>query len=99
MKEVYNSNEIDLKLYTDTNNNINNKNLIEIKTQSLEKAKTEKYYDVGNETPEEKSLTELKKQYEIYFKMLEDVPGDENDSSLKWVIIKGEYVIYIDQSK
>ena len=29
--------------------------------------------------------------------MLEDVPGDENDSSLKWVIIKGEYVIYIGQ--
>ena len=97
MKEIYNSNDIDLKLYTDINNNITNKNLVEIKTQSLEKAKTEKYYDVGNETPEEKSLTELKKEYETYFKMLEDVPGDENDPSLKWVIIKGEYVIYIGQ--
>ena len=97
MKEVYNSNDIDLKLYTDINNNINNSNIIQIKTQSLENAKTEKYYDVGNETQESKTLDELKKEYGVYIEMLEDVPGDNNDSSLKWVVIKGEYVIFIGQ--
>ena len=97
MKEVYNSNDIDLKLYTDINNNINNSNIIQIKTQSLENAKTEKYYDVGNETQESKTLDELKKEYGVYIEMLEDVPGDDNDSNLKWVVIKGEYVIFIGQ--
>ena len=98
MKEVHNSNDIDLKLYTDINNNIKNENkIIEIKTQSLEKAKNEKYYDVGNETQQAKTLDELKNEYKEYMPMLDDVPGDENDSSLKWVVIKGEYVIYIGQ--
>ena len=98
MKEVHNSNDIDLKLYTDINNNIKNENkIIEIKTQSLEKAKSEKYYDVGNEPQQTKTLDELKNLYKEYMPMLDDVPGDENDSSLKWVVIKGEYVIYIGQ--
>ena len=98
MKEVHNSNDIDLKLYTDINNNIKNENkIIEIKTQSLEKAKNEKYYDVGNEPQQTKTLEELKNLYKEYMPMLDDVPGDENDSSLKWVVIKGEYVIYIGQ--
>ena len=98
MKEVHNSNDIDLKLYTDINNNIKNENkIIEIKTQSLEKAKNEKYYDVGNEPQQTKTLEELKNLYKQYMPMLDDVPGDENDSSLKWVVIKGEYVIYIGQ--
>ena len=98
MKEVHNSNDIDLKLYTDINNNIKNENkIIEIKTQSLEKAKNEKYYDVGNEPQQTKTLEELKNEYKQYMPMLDDVPGDENDSSLKWVVIKGEYVIYIGQ--
>ena len=98
MKEVHNSNDIDLKLYTDINNNIKNENkIIEIKTQSLEKAKNEKYYDVGNEPQQTKTLDELKNLYKEYMPMLDDVPGNENDSSLKWVVIKGEYVIYIGQ--
>ena len=98
MKEVHNSNDIDLKLYTDINNNIKNENkIIEIKTQSLEKAKSEKYYDVGNEPQQTKTLEELKNEYKEYMPMLDDVPGNENDSSLKWVVIKGEYVIYIGQ--
>ena len=98
MKEVHNSNDIDLKLYTDINNNIKNENkIIEIKTQSLEKAKNEKYYDVGNEPQQTKTLEELKNEYKQYMPMLDDVPGNENDSSLKWVVIKGEYVIYIGQ--
>ena len=97
MKEVYNTNDIDLKLYTDVNNNINNNNIIQIKTSSLEKAKTEKYYDVGNEIQEEKTVEELKKEYAIYMEMLEDVPGDENDPDFKWVVIKGEYVVFIGQ--
>ena len=98
MKEVHNSNDIDLKLYTDINNNIKNPNkIIEIKTQSLEKAKQEKYYDVGNETQQVKTLDQLKQEYKVHMPMLDDVPGDENDPSLKWVEIKGEYVIYIGQ--
>ena len=98
MKEVHNSNDIDLKLYTDINNNIKNENkIIEIKTQSLEKAKNEKYYDVGNEPQQTRTLEELKNEYKEYMPMLDDVPGNENDSSLKWVVIKGEYVIYIGQ--
>ena len=98
MKEVHNSNDIDLKLYTDINNNIKNENkIIEIKTQSLEKAKNEKYYDVGNEPQQTRTLEELKNEYKQYMPMLDDVPGNENDSSLKWVVIKGEYVIYIGQ--
>ena len=98
MKEVHNSNNIDLNLYLDINNSVDNGNkIIEIKTQSLEKAKQERYYDVGNETQQVKSLEELKKQYSEYMPMLDDVPGNENDSNLKWVEIKGEYVIYVGQ--
>ena len=97
MKEVYNSNDIDLKLYIDPSNNIKNVNITQIQIQSLENAKKEKYYDVGNETQEVKTLDQIKKEYSIYIQMLEDVPGDENDSNLKWVVIKGEYVIYVGQ--
>ena len=79
IKKVYNSNEIYLKLYTDMNNNINNTNILEIKTKSLDTVKTEKYYDEGNETQEQKTLEELKSEYKVYMEMLEDVPGDDND--------------------
>ena len=96
MKEVYNTNDIDLKLYTDPNNNLNNTNIKQIQISSLENQK-EKYYDVGNETQEQKSLDELKKEYGIYINMLDDVPGDNNDPNLKWVLIKGEYVIFVGQ--
>ena len=87
MKEVYNTNDIDLKLYTDINNDLKNANIKQIQTDSLEKAKQEKYYDVGNETQQEKSLDVLNKEYAQYIKMLEDVPGNDNDPNLKWVEI------------
>ena len=47
-------NKVDLKIYTDINNDIKNPNVKERKIQSLENAKKEKYYDVGNETIEKK---------------------------------------------
>ena len=97
IKEIYENNDIDLKLYTDINNDIKNQNVKEKKIQSLENCKKERYYDVGNETTEKKSLDELKKEYGDYIKFLEDVPGNEEDSNLEWVVIKGEYVIYVGQ--
>ena len=97
IKESYENNDIDLKLYTDINNDIKNQNVKEKKIQSLENSKKERYYDVGNETTEKKSLDELKKEYGDYIKFLEDVPGNEEDSNLEWVVIKGEYVIYVGQ--
>ena len=59
---VYYNNDIDLKIYTDINNDIKNSNVKERKIQSLENSKKEKYYDVGNETIEKKSLSELKNE-------------------------------------
>ena len=97
MNEVYFSNEIDLHLYTDINNNIKNANIKQITLKSLDTSKQEKYYDVGNETQTPKTLDELKKDYADYIKMLDEVPGNENDPNLKWVEIKGEYVIFIGQ--
>ena len=97
IKESYENNDIDLKLYTDINNDIKNQNVKEKKIQSLENSKKERYYDVGNETTEKKSLDELKKEYGDYIKFLEDVPGNEEDPNLEWVVIKGEYVIYVGQ--
>ena len=97
LEEIYENNDIDLKLYTDINNDIKNQNVKEKKIQSLENSKKERYYDVGNETTEKKSLDELKKEYGDYIKFLEDVPGNEEDSNLEWVVIKGEYVIYVGQ--
>jgi hypothetical protein len=96
-EEIYDNNDIDLKLYTDINNDIKNPNVKEIKTQSLENSKKERYYDVGNETIEKKSLDELKNEYGEYIKFLEDVPGNEEDPNLGWAVIKGEYVIYVGQ--
>ena len=97
IKENYENNDIDLKLYTDINNDIKNQNVKEKKIRSLENSQKERYYDVGNETTEKKSLNELKKEYGDYIKFLEDVPGNEEDPNLEWVVIKGEYVIYVGQ--
>ena len=95
--EEFDTNEIDLKLYTDINNDIKNPNVKEKKIQSLENCKKERYYDVGNEAIVKKSLDEIKKEYGDYINLLDDVPGDDQDSNLQWVVIKGEYVIYVGQ--
>ena len=63
INETYENNDIDLKIYTDINNDIKNSNVKERKTQSLENSKKERYYDVGNETIEKKSLDDLKIEY------------------------------------
>jgi hypothetical protein len=97
MNEVYFNNDIDLKLYTDFNNDIKNPNVKEKKIQTLENLQKERYYDVGNETVEKKSLNEIKKEYGEYISFLDDVPGNDEDPNLQWVVIKGEYVIYVGQ--
>ena len=99
MKEIYNSNDIDLKLYIDPNNNIKNSEITKIQLQSLEQAKKQTYYDIGNETQEPRNIENLKKDKEFgdYIKMLDDLDGDENNKDLKWVVIRGEYVIYVGQ--
>ena len=99
MKEIYNSNDIDLKLYIDPNNDIKNSEITKIQLQSLEQAKKQTYYDIGNETQEPRNIEDLKKDKEFgdYIKMLDDLDGDENNKDLKWVVIRGEYVIYVGQ--
>ena len=97
IKEAYENNDIDLKLYTDINNDIKNKKVLELKTKTFEDAQKERFYDVGSETKQEKTLDEIKKEYGEYFSFFERVPGDEEDPNLKWVVIKGEYVIYVGQ--
>ena len=97
IKENYENNDIDLKLYTDIKNNIKNDKVNEIKTKALDEAQNERYYDVGNEKTTEKTLDEIKKEYGEYYPYLDRVPGDENDPNLKWVVIQGEYVIYVGQ--
>ena len=42
-------------------------------------------------------MDEIKKEYGDYINLLGDVPGDDQDSNLQWVVIKGEYVIYVGQ--
>ena len=66
MKEVYNTNDIDLKLYTDPNNNLNNTNIKQIQISSLQNQK-EKYYDVGNETQEQSKLLNYNKFCDGFF--------------------------------
>ena len=97
IKETYENNDIDLKLYTDIKNDIKNPNVKEIKNLSLETASKERFYDVGKETSQKVTLDQVKKEYPTQFAFLEDVPGNDEDPNLDWVIIKGEYVIYVGQ--
>ena len=53
----YNNNDIDLKLWTDISNDIKNENYKERKTQSLDLAKKEFYFDIGDGKIQYKSLT------------------------------------------
>ena len=97
INETYENNDIDLKLYTDINNDIKNEKIKEIQLQSLDNAKKEKYYDIGNEVSKKVTIDEIKKEFGTQFQFLEDLPGDDNDPNLEWVIIRGEYVIYVGQ--
>ena len=99
MNEFYFSNDIDLKLYIDIANDIKNANIKTIQLQSLEQAKKQTYYDIGNETQQPRAYTDLKndKEFGVYMNMLDDLEGDVNDPNLKWVVIRGEYVIYVGQ--
>ena len=97
IKESYESNDIDLKLYTDINNDIKNPKVNERKIASLDNASKERYYDVGKETSVKTTIEDIKKEFGEQYKYLEDVPGNENDPNLDWVIIRGEYVIYVGQ--
>ena len=93
----FDNNEIDLKLYTDMNNNIQNQNFKERKTQSLERAKQEYYGEITDGKIQYKSLSELQKQYGEQLKLLDEIDMEETNNNLKWGIIVGEYVTYVGQ--
>ena len=97
IKETYENNDIDLKLYTDINNDIKNEKIKEIQLQSLDNAKKEKYYDVGNEVSQKVTIDEIKREFGTQFQFLDDLTGNDDDPNLDWVIIRGEYVIYVGQ--
>ena len=93
----YDNNDIDLTLYTDINNDIKNENVKERKTQSLERAKKEFYFDIGDGKVQYTTLDNLKKTYSEEIKLLDEIELSTTNSNLKWGIIKGEYVTYIGQ--
>ena len=93
----YDNNDIDLTLYTDINNDIKNEKVKERKTQSLENAKKEFYFDIGDGKVQYKSLSELQKTYGNEIKLLDEVQLSNENPNLRWGIIKGEYVTYVGQ--
>ena len=94
----YDNNDIDLTVYTDINNNIQNDKVRERMTQSLENAQKEFYFDIGDGKMQKKSLSELQKTYGQYIKLLDEVPlSNSSTSSNSWGIMKGEYVTFIGQ--
>ena len=95
----YDDIEIDLTLYTDITNNIKNEKVKERKTQSLQKAKQEFYFEGATKAPELKTFEELQKDYGDYLKLLDDVTLSQttNTDNLQWGISKGEYVLYVGQ--
>ena len=93
----FDNNDIDLTLYTDINNDIKNEKVKERRTQSLENAQKEFYFDIGDGTVQYTTLAQLQKTYGNYIKLLDDVTLSKQNSNLKWGIIKGEYVTYIGQ--
>ena len=93
----YDNNDIDLKLYTDINNDIKNEKVKERKTQSLERAQKEFYFDIGDGKVQYKTLAELQKTYGNEIKLLDEVILSNENPNLRWGIIKGEYVTYVGQ--
>ena len=93
----FDNNNIDLTLYTDSNNNLKNPNFKERKTQSLERAKKEFYGEIGDGKLQFKSLDELQKEYGEYLKLLDDIEVSSENNNLRWGIIKGEYVTFVGQ--
>ena len=68
----YDDMNIDLSLYTDIENSINNENFKQRKTQSLKRAQS-KFYFEGEGKVEYKDLSVLQKDYEKYIKLLDEV--------------------------
>ena len=93
----YDNNDIDLKLWTDINNDIKTDNFKVRKTQSLELAQKEFYFDIGDGKIQYKSLSELQRTYGNELKLLDEIQTTNNNSNLRWGIIKGEYVTYVGQ--
>jgi len=93
----YDNNDIDLTLYTDINNDIKNEKVKERKTQSLERAQKEFYFDIGDGKVQYTTLDNLKKTYAKEIKLLDEVTLSNENSNLRWGIIKGEYVTYVGQ--
>ena len=93
----YDNNDIDLTLYTDINNDIKNEKVRERKTQSLESAQKEFYFDIGDGKVQYKSLSELQKTYSKELQLLDEITLSSENPNLRWGIVKGEYVTYVGQ--
>ena len=98
INEKYDNNDIDLSLFTDIRNNIKMNKLTESKRQPLVKTNTQFYTEVGEgRTKYYYSQLELKRDYGDLINLLKDIKCKNDNSNLKWGVIKGEYVIYIGQ--
>ena len=97
LQAEYDNNDIDLTLYTDINNDIKNEKVKEKKTQSLERAQKEFYFDIGDGKVQYKSLSELQKTYGKEIQLLDEVTLSNENPNLRWGIVKGEYVTYVGQ--
>ena len=93
----YETNDIDLSLYTDFKNDIKSSNFKERKTLSLERAKKDFFKDENYGKIQYKSLEELQIKYGKYLKLLDDIKLNKINGNLKWGIIKTEYAFYIGQ--
>ena len=97
LKENYESNDIDLSLYTDIKNDIRNSKLKESIKQTIVKTKTEFYSDASDGIVIYQSLSEIESKYGDYIGLLDGINYVKDDVNLKWCVIKGEYATYIGQ--
>ena len=99
-KENYFNNDIDLNIYIDINNDINNiknKDLKGRKEQNIERTKTLFYFDNPNEEVIYSNLSDLTIQCGDLINLLDDVNYNYDNTNLKWGVIIGEYAKYIGQ--
>ena len=99
VKVEFDDNDIDLSLYTNINNDIKNENFKKRKNKNIKKAKKEFYFDIGEGQIQYKSLKEIENLFFNYIKLLDEIHDSNNNQKLKWGIIKGDYIIFIDQFK
>ena len=97
LQQEFDDNEIDFTDYISFDKSVDNKNAKVKKTMTVERAKTEFYFESGDGKVELTTKANLEKKYPKEMKLLLELPESSNESSLKWAIIKEEYVTYIGQ--